>query len=143
MRGNLLGEWRRTGWQCLRQVAGRAPRSRARLIGGFPLRLLYLGWDGRAHRAIANDLAKGADRSQILRDVQVGSTRVRNLADSGNFRMVVEDFGKEEVEFTGEQHTYHQGIGPIATSMFYGVVQANRRAPSGFRPKLSAILHPS
>jgi hypothetical protein len=38
---------------------------------------------------------------------------VLNLADPGNFVMVVEDFGREEVDFTGEQHAHHQRVYPV------------------------------
>jgi hypothetical protein len=41
-----------------------------------------------------------------------------NLTDPGNFGMVVEDFGGEEVEFAGEQHAHHQGVHPILVAIF-------------------------
>jgi hypothetical protein len=44
--------------------------------------------------------------------VQVASAQVLNLANPGNFRVVVKNFGREEVDFTREQHTHHQGMRP-------------------------------
>jgi hypothetical protein len=58
--------------------------------------------DSRADRTVANNLAKGTEWAEFLRGVQVSSTLVRSLADSGNFIVVVEDFGREEVNFTRE-----------------------------------------
>ena len=43
---------------------------------------------------------------------------VLNLADPGNFVMVVKDFGSEEVDFTGEQHAHNQGAHPVLVPTF-------------------------
>jgi hypothetical protein len=72
------------------------------LIIGFLDRLLNKRLNGGTNRAAANDLAKWAERSKFLGGVQVGSTVVLNLADPRNFIMVVEDFGREEVDFARE-----------------------------------------
>jgi hypothetical protein len=37
---------------------------------------------------------------------------VLNLADPGNFFVVVKDLGGKEVNFTYEQHTHNQGAHP-------------------------------
>ncbi len=43
---------------------------------------------------------------------------VLNLADPGNFGMVVKNFGGEEVDLTREQHAHHQGINPVLVPRF-------------------------
>ncbi|MGO8787010.1 MAG: hypothetical protein ACLQVL_06455 [Terriglobia bacterium] len=51
--------------------------------------------DSGADRTATNDLAEGAEWAQVLGSVKVGPAVVLNLADPGNFRMVVKDFGGE------------------------------------------------
>lgn len=139
-RRQTSGKRRGAGRPRLLQVGGISHRPRERLIRGFPLRFLNHGGDGRAHRPVAHDLAEGAERSQVRRGVQVGSTRVRNLANPGYFGMVVEDFSRKEVNFAGEQHAHDQGMRPILEPVFSSLSQPNRRAPSGFRLKLPRNL---
>jgi hypothetical protein len=43
---------------------------------------------------------------------------VLNLANPGNFVMVVKDFGRKEVDFTREQHAHQQGAHPILVPTF-------------------------
>ena len=118
------GKRRGAGQQRLRQAGGISHGSREKLIRGFSLRLLHHGWHSRAHRTIAHDLAKWTERIWILRGVQVGSTRVRNLANPDYFCVVVKNFGTKEMNFAGEQHPHHQGLGPILVSIFSSVSQA-------------------
>ncbi len=89
-----------------------------RLVIRFLDRLLNNGLNRRANRAVTNDLAKGAERSELLAGVQVGPAMVLNLANPGNFVMVVKDFGRKEVDFTREQHPHHQGMHPILVPIF-------------------------
>ena len=98
------------------------------LIGGFAFRFLNEYLDSGAYRTIAHDLAKRAERSEIRRGMQVGSAPVLDLADPGNFRMVVEDFGGEEMNFTDEQHACDQGVHPILVSMIPQASQLDNRA---------------
>ena len=60
--------------------------------------------------------------------MQVGSAPVLDLADPGNFRMVVEDFGGEEMNFADEQHACNQGVHPIIVSMISQASQLDNRA---------------
>jgi hypothetical protein len=48
----------------------------------------------------------------LLGGVQVGSALVLNLAYPGNVVMVVQDFGRKEVNFTREQQAHDQGSHP-------------------------------
>jgi hypothetical protein len=76
-------------------------------------------------------LAEGAERIQVLRGVQVGSTMVINLANPDYFRVVVKNFGTKEMHFTRQQHAHHQGLRPILVPIFPAASQPHRRAPSG------------
>ena len=103
-----------------------------RLIIRFLDRLLNMRLDCGADRAAANDLAQGAERTEFLGGVQVGSTVVLNLADPGNFVMVVKNFGGEEVDFTRKQHAHHQGVHPV-------IVPTSSPAPQLYGLALSMV----
>ena len=100
--------------------------------------LLNKRLDRGANRAVTNDLAKGAERTEFLGGVKVGSTMVLNLADPGNFVMVVKNFGREEVDFTREQHAHHQGAHPVLVPKFSPSSQLDGFALSWFGLNLSA-----
>ena len=112
------GQRRGAGEKGQREVGGISRLSSYRLISGFPVQFLNNRWDSGTNRAATCDLAKGADRADILGGVQVCSTGVLNLADPGNFIMVVKDFGRKKVNFTREQHAHHQGAHPMLVSLF-------------------------
>jgi hypothetical protein len=57
---------------------------------------------------------------------------VLNLANPGNFRVVVKDFGRKEVDFTREQHAHHQGAHPILVPTFSPASQLAGPALSEF-----------
>ena len=65
---------------------------------------------------------------------------VLNLADPGYFRMVVEDFGRNEMNFTREQHAHDKGAHPIFVPIIPHGSQFDRQAVSRFSPKLPAML---
>ena len=94
--------------------------------------------DGGANRAVTNDLAKGAERAEFRGGVQVYSTLVLNLADPGNFAMVVKDFGSKEVNFTCKQHANDQGVYPVLVPTFSPVFQLAGLALSCFGFNLPA-----
>ena len=89
----LSGERRGAGKKRRREVGGILRLSSCRLISRFPVRLLDKRLDRGANRTATNNLAEGAEWSEILSGVQVGSTMVLNLADPGHLGMVVKDFG--------------------------------------------------
>ena len=92
--------------------------SNYRLISGFLIQLLNGRQEGGANRTGSYDLAKGAERAGFLRTVEVGSTLVLNLADRNNFVMMVKDFGRNKLDFTGKQHTDDQGAYPELVPTF-------------------------
>ena len=65
---------------------------------------------------------------------------VLNLADPGYFRMVVEDFGRDEMKFTREQHAHNKGARPIFVPIIPHGTQFDRRAFSRVSPKLPPML---
>src|SRR5208282_2644373 len=109
----LSGERRGAGKKRWREVGRISRLSSYKLKSGFPVLLLNDRLDGGANRAVTNDLAKGAERAEFRGGVQVYSTLVLNLADPGNFAMVVKDFGSKEVNFTCKQHANDQGVYPV------------------------------
>jgi hypothetical protein len=110
--GGISGERRSARKQRLREVGGVSRLPSHKLKSRFPVLLLNERLDSRTNRTTTNNLAKGAKRIEILGGVPVGSTEVLNLANPGNFQMVVKNFGRKEVNFTCEQHAHHQGIHP-------------------------------
>jgi len=52
---------------------------------------------------------------------------VLNLADPGYLRMVVEDFGRDEMKFTREQHAHDKGAHPIFVPIIPHGSQFDRR----------------
>jgi len=72
-------------------------------------------------------LAKRTERSDVLGGMQIGATLMLNLADPGNFFMVVKDFGSKKVYFAREQHAHDQGVDPGAVPRFSPAAQ-----PDGF-----------
>jgi hypothetical protein len=134
----LSGERRGAGKQRWREVGGISRLSSYRLISGFLFRLLNMRLDCGANRAAADDLAKGTERTEFRGGVQVGSTMVLNLADPGNFTMVVKDLGRKEVDFTREQHAHKQGAHPILVPIFSPASHLEGFALTWFGFKLSA-----
>jgi hypothetical protein len=65
---------------------------------------------------------------------------VLNLADPGNFRMVVKDFGRKEVDLTREQHTHHQGAQPVLVPTFSPPSQLEGRSFFVWTESTSLIL---
>ena len=128
----LSGERRRAGKERWREVGGISCLSSYRLISGFLFRLLNMRLNCGAHRAAAHDLAKGAERTELLGGVQVGSTLVLNLADPGNLGVVVKNFSSKEVDFSGEQHAHYQGMHPIFVPIFSPASQLDCRTASKF-----------
>jgi hypothetical protein len=61
--------------------------------------------------------------------MQVRTTTVFYLADSGVFLMMVNDFSSIEVNLTREQHAHNQGMHPEAVPIFSPV----------FHPKVIAL----
>jgi len=102
----------------LRKVGGISRLLSYKLISAFLVRLLNRRLDGGANRTGANDLAKGAERAEFLRGVQVGSTLVLNLAYPCHFAVVMKDFGRKEVDFTREQHAHNEGAQPKPAPIF-------------------------
>src|SRR5208337_5399061 len=134
----LSGERRGAGKKRRREVGGILRLSSCRLISRFPVRLLDKRLDRGANRTATNDLAKGAERAEFLGGVQVRSTMVLNLADPGNFAMVVKDFGRKEVDFTREQHAHNQGAHPVPVPTFSPASQLEGLALSWFGLNLPA-----
>ena len=127
----------------MREVGGISRLSSYRLKSGFLVRLLNERLDRGANRAVTNDLAKGAERAEFLGGVQVGSTMVLNLADPGNFVMVVKDFGRKEVDFTREQHAHNQGAHPVLVPIFSPASQLDGFALSWFGLKSVCLALPT
>jgi len=50
--------------------------------------------------------------------VEVASAAVRNLADPGDFVMMVKDFSGVEMKLAGEQHAHNQGMHPEPKPVF-------------------------
>ncbi|MGO8818081.1 MAG: hypothetical protein ACLQVG_25835 [Terriglobia bacterium] len=70
--------------------------------------------DRRADRTAPNDLAKGTERGEFLGGLQGRCTLALTLTDAGNAAsMVVKDFGRVDVDFTGKQHADNQGAYPV------------------------------
>ena len=88
------------------------------LISGFLIRLLNNRLDRGANRAITNDLAEGAIRPEPLGGMQERATVIIQLAELGNIGVVVKNFGREEVEFTGKQHAHNQRAHPKLMPVF-------------------------
>lgn len=85
-----------------------------RLKSVFPVRPLNYRLDRGTNRTAPNDLAQGAERSEFLGGLHGRCTLVLKQADTGNpAAMVVKDFGRIDVDFTGEQHAHYQGPYPI------------------------------
>jgi hypothetical protein len=63
---------------------------------------------------------------------------VLNLADPGNFVMVVKDFGRKDVDFTGEQHADNQGAHPVLMPSFSPAPQLAGLVHSWFELDVSA-----
>lgn len=114
----LSGEGRAAGEKRLIEVKGISRLSCYRLKSGFLIRLLDMGLDRGANRAVTYDLADGARRRGLLAGVQVRSAPVLDLADPCDFFMVVENFGRKEVDFTREQQAHNQGAHPEFPPIF-------------------------
>ena len=54
----------------------------------------------------------------MLAGMQEGATLVIKLADPCNFVVVVEDFGRKEVDFAREEYAHNQGAHPVPMPMF-------------------------
>jgi hypothetical protein len=95
--------------------------------------------DRGSNRIAPNDLAQGAERSEFLGGLQGRSTLVLKRADTGNSAaMVVKDFGRIDVDFTGEQHAHNQGAYPVLVPKFSPVSQLAGLALSWFELNVSA-----
>jgi hypothetical protein len=117
------GERRAAGEQQLRKVGGVLRLLSYKLISAFLVRLLNRRLDGGANRAAADDLAQRTQLTGVRRGVEVLSAAMRTLAEIDDFVVVMEDFSGVEVNFTGEQHAYHQGAKPVRAAMIVSASQ--------------------
>ncbi len=72
----------------------------------------------RTDRAVARNLAEGADGAEFRSGVQIRATMVPDLADPGILVVVVDDFNGIEMNLTGEQHAHDQGMHPDRVPVF-------------------------
>jgi hypothetical protein len=82
------------------------------LASGFLFQFLDSGHDGGTNRTGAHDLAEGTKRAELRGSVQIGSATMLDLADAGDFVMVVEELDGEKVGLASEQHAHDQGVCP-------------------------------
>jgi hypothetical protein len=113
----LSGERRTAGEPRLRDFEGISRLLTYKLITGLQVLFLKGQLNCGANRAAPHDLAKGAERSAVLRSVEIRSAMVLNLAEPDNFRVVVKKFGGVDVNFAREQHAHDQGAYPVAVPM--------------------------
>jgi len=93
-----------------------------------------------SNRITSKDLAKGTERSQFLRSVQVWSTAVVDLAESDNLTVMVKDVSGVKVRFARQQQAHNQCVRPSPAPEFAAWSQVGYLIPNSdpIRPCMSA-----
>jgi hypothetical protein len=79
-----------------------------------------------ANRVTASDLAERAERANILAGMQARSPLERNTAHTRRNFVVVKNFNREEVDFTGERQADNKCVHPVSVSRFAKPSQVDR-----------------
>ena len=95
-------------------------------VGRYAMRLPEEGLSRRANRITASELAERAERADILAGMQVCSPLDRNFANTRRNLVVVKNFNREEVEFTGERQADNKCVRPVSVSRFAKPSQVDR-----------------
>ena len=90
------------------------------------MRLPEEGLGRGANRVTASDLAERADGADILAGMQVRSPLERNTANTRRNLVVVKNFNREEVDFTGERQANNKCVHPVSVSRFAKPSQVDR-----------------
>ena len=90
------------------------------------MRLPEEGLGRGANRVTASDLAERAERADILAGMQERSPLERNTANTRRSLVVVKNFNREEVDFTGESQADNKCVHPVSVSRFAKPSQVDR-----------------
>ena len=116
--GKLSGKRRGAGDERLSEVK-RIPRLvSCQGVGRFAMRLPQEALGRGANRVTASDLAERAERADILAGMQVRSPLDRSIANTRRNLVVVKNFNREEVDFTGERQADNKCVRPVSVSRF-------------------------
>jgi len=87
-------------------------RSKCRAVRRRLIRLIDQRLDCGLNGTGADDLAKGARGTKLGRGVKIGSTLMLDLAQPGNFIVMMKDFGGDEMNLSRQQHAGNKGVNP-------------------------------
>jgi hypothetical protein len=90
------------------------------------MRLPEEGLGRGANRVTASELAERAERADILAGMQVRSPLDRSIANTRRNLVVVKNFNREEVDFTGERQADNKCVHPVSVSRFAKPSQVER-----------------
>jgi hypothetical protein len=95
------------------------------------MRLREDGSDGGANGATASDLAKRAKGADFLGGMKVRRPLAPSFADLGRSLMLVKDFNRKKVNFTGQGKAGDKCMHPVSVPRFAEPSQINRSALFG------------
>jgi hypothetical protein len=96
----------------------------------------------RANRTIADNLAQRANGTVYRSRVQITAPAMGNLAQPGDFVMMMKGLSGEEMKLAGEQHAHHEDMRPESEPEFSPASHLSNFALPKDSTKLPAELHP-